>query len=75
MGSGSCYTAVLNPTLFCHFSFLKKRLHVQAREGVLGRGREKVNLKQSPCSARSPVWGSISQPGDHDLSGNKELDI
>ena len=39
------------------------------------RGREIENLKQTSCSAQSPVWGSISRPWDHNLSWNQEADV
>ena len=39
-----------------------------------GRGRERKNLKQAPCSALSWTQGLIPWPWDHDLSQNQELD-
>ena len=44
--------------------------------GVAGvqRERERKNLKQAPCPVWGPTQGSISQPRDHDLGQNQELD-
>ena len=44
-------------------------MHKWEREA---RGRE--ILKQVPHSVQSPMWGSIPQPWDHDLSLNQESD-
>ena len=41
-------------------------------KGWRGKGRERENLKKTPCSVRSLMQGLISQPRDHDLSWNQE---
>jgi len=33
-----------------------------------GSSRQRKREKQAPCSAGSPMWGSIPGPRDHDLS-------
>ena len=38
------------------------------------RERERENLNKALHSVQRPTWGSISQPWDHDLGQNQELD-
>ena len=47
------------------------------RERHVGKGRERKgqNLKQAPCPVQSPTQSLTSQPWDHDLSQNQELDV
>ena len=64
--------------LFLHF-YIHEDIYIYCffkREsgGEGHRERERENLKQTLCSARSPISGFISQPWDQDLSGNQELD-
>ena len=37
-----------------------------------GRGKERENLKQAPCSVRSPTRGLIPRLWEHDLNRNQE---
>ena len=45
-----------------------------SEQGRWAKG-ERENLRQAPCSARSPIRASVQQCWDHDLSSNQESDI
>ena len=53
------------------FFWKRERTREQGKRAERERERE---LKQTPCSAQSPMWGSISWPWDNDLIQNQELD-
>ena len=48
--------------------------HVRVEKGEAEGEEERETLKQAPHSAQSLTWGSISQPGNQDLSRNQESD-
>ena len=52
---------------------LSLNLFIWEREKGEGQ-RERENLKKALYTVRSPTWGLISPPWDHDLSWNQELD-
>ena len=47
------------------FLFLFEGERQRVREG--GKGTERENPKQTPCSAQSLMWGSIPQTWNQDL--------
>lgn len=77
------YTPLLFPSpiwatcsVFCVSLFFFFKILLM-RETEDESGRDMVtgeSDKQTPCWARSPIWGTISQPWDHELSQNQELD-
>ena len=55
-----------------HECFLKRLIYQRERESEGEVHLETENLKQTPRWARSPMWGPIPGPWDHDLSWNQE---
>ena len=60
----------LFPDLKFIFFLERERESMSRKEGQRERERERERekLKQAPPSAQSPMWGSIPQPRDRDLS-------
>ena len=72
LGTSRCRSCNLtDPSSLFYLSIFLER-EKENRESMSEGERE--NLKQAPCSAWNPMWGSIPWPWDHDLSWNQELD-
>ena len=67
----SCLPLIPTPSgvVFIYFYYFRERKRGHGRGG-----ERRENLKQSPCSAWGPMWGSVPLSWDRDLSQNQELD-
>ena len=58
----------LDLPIWTQYRLKKKKIYLH----ILGKAEGERVLKQIPCWAQSPTWGSIPGPWDHDLSLNQE---